>query len=264
MIMSTDVFSDLLDFITRDFNVLPPETGTPDTSKKPSILITFDDGWADNYEFALPLLRQKSVPAWLFVVTGLIGTDKTFWIEHLYASWDRHQDSIRARLSLGGASIAEVVEALKRMSSVDRKRSLADTVDENAPCRPEDRMLTWDEVSELQQAGIAIGSHTVTHPLLTYETTRTAENEVAQSKSTLEQRLKRSVTDLAYPNGDHNENVRAAVQAAGYRRAYTTEPRWASAQDDPFAIPRFLLHDGCVTAPSGKFSPAIFLFTVLR
>jgi peptidoglycan/xylan/chitin deacetylase (PgdA/CDA1 family) len=264
MVMSAAVFSDFLDFVTREFNVMQPETDNTGIGKQPTILITFDDGWADNHEFALPLLRNKRVPAWLFVVTGLIGTNRTFWIEQLYACWEKHKDVLRARLRSNGASISEVVEALKRMNTVDRQRLLASAVDEDAPCRAEDRMLTWDEVRNLQHEGIAIGSHTVTHPLLTYETTRRAQNELGQSKATLEQRLERSVTGFAYPNGDHNADVRAAVQSAGYQRAYTTEPRWASIQDDPFAIPRFLLHDGCVTSPSGKFSPAIFLFTVLR
>jgi peptidoglycan/xylan/chitin deacetylase (PgdA/CDA1 family) len=264
MVMTTRVFGDLLAFLSREFDVIPGERTTTRSSSKPALMITFDDGWADNLEFGLPLLREHQTPASLFVVTGMIGTDRTFWIEQLYTADPAQQDVLRDRLRLTGAAIADVVEGLKRMSSAQRKILLEGIVDEAMPCPATDRMLTWEQVRRLEQGGVTIGSHTVTHPLLTYESAEIVTHELAESKREIEHRLGPGARDFAYPNGDHNANVAAAVRAQGYRRAYTTETRWASANDDPFAIPRFLLHDGAVTSPSGKFSPAVFLLAVLR
>jgi peptidoglycan/xylan/chitin deacetylase (PgdA/CDA1 family) len=264
MIMTTRVLADLLAFVRSDFEVISAETNSAALSARPRLMITIDDGWADNLEFGLPLLREYKTPASLFVVTGMIGTDRTFWSEQLYVAGEAQQDAMRARLKMDGEPLAAVIERLKRMSTTERKALLAGVVDDASPCASADRMLTWEEVSRLQGEGVTIGSHTVTHPLLTYESAEVVAQELAASRAQLDQRLGSTSRDFAYPNGDHNVDVVSTVRAQGYRRAYTTETRWASAQDDACAIPRFLLHDGAVTSPSGRFSPAIFLFTVLR
>ena len=264
MIMTTRVLADLLAFLRREFEVISADANTAAVSARPRLMITIDDGWADNLEFGLPLLREHRAPASLFVVTGMIGTDQTFWIEQFYAATKTQQDAMRTRLQMESEPLAAVIERLKRMSTADRMALLKSIIDDASPCASTDRMLTWDEVSRLQQEGVTIGSHTVTHPLLTYESAEVVAQELAASKAQLDQRLGSGARDFAYPNGDHNADVVFAVRQHGYRRAYTTETRWASAQDDSCAIPRFLLHDGAVTSPSGRFSPAMFLFTVLR
>lgn len=264
MIMTTGVFEDMLAFLRREFYVMSAGEESPASTAKPAVMITIDDGWADNFQFGLPLLREHQTAASLFVVTGLIGTDRTFWIEQLYAAPHPRQDVLRERLHMHRASLPDVIERLKRMSSAERKVLLNDIVDEAKPCSSTDRMLTWEQVRDLEKDAFTIGSHTVTHPLLTHESAEKVAHELAQSKVHLQMRLGPGPRDFAYPNGNYNADVTAAVRAHGYRRAFTTEARWASENDDPFAIPRFLLHNGAVTSPSGKFSPSIFLWAVLR
>lgn len=264
MIMTTSVFKDMLAFLRREFHVMDAGEQSLANATKPAVMITIDDGWADNFQFGLPLLREHQTAASLFVVTGLIGTDRTFWIEQLYAAHHAQQDVLRERLHMHHASLPEVIETLKRIGREERKVLLNGIVDEAKPCSSTDRMLTWEQVRELENDGVTIGSHTVTHPLLTHESAEKVAYELAESKEHLQMRLGAGPRDFAYPNGDFNTDVTAAVRAQGYRRAFTTEARWASENDDPFAIPRFLLHDGAVTSPDGRFSPATFLWAVLR
>jgi peptidoglycan/xylan/chitin deacetylase (PgdA/CDA1 family) len=266
MIVTHDVFKALVLYLREQFRMLPPLPAEVTTNAIPSASLTFDDGWWDNLEFAAPVLAGTQTPASIFVVTGLIGSDQTFWIERLYAEWKDpgFRRRVQERTGMRGAPIAAIVERLKRVESAQRTELLSEVIDQDSPCPALDRMLTWDELQKLQAAGVAVGSHTVTHPLLTYENAKQVKEELVDSKVALQQKLQGSLNQFAYPNGDQDRNVREIVRACGYDHALTTEPRWARRSDDPLALPRFLLHDGCLTSPWGEFSPAMFLFTVIR
>src|SRR5262249_8256258 len=104
MIMTTGVFDDMLAFLRREFHIVAAGQQSANTAK-PAIVITIDDGWADNFQFGLPLLREHQTPASLFVVTGMIGTDQTFWIEQLYAASQAQKDAVRDRLKMNAAPL---------------------------------------------------------------------------------------------------------------------------------------------------------------
>ena len=94
------------------------------------------------------------------------------------------------------------------------------------PCRPppESRPVTWDELREMDAAGVEIESHTVTHPILPRIDSDRLVSELTESRRRLEEMLDHEVNLFCYPNGDHNRHVRDEVARAGYRLAVTTEP----------------------------------------
>ena len=98
--------------------------------------------------------------------------------------------------------------------------------------------MNWDELREQAARGIAIGSHAVSHPHLTTLSEDDLRRELNESKEEIEDRFGRSCEDLAYPYGEHDERVRAAARAAGYRRAYALR----GSRSDAYAAPRLDLY----------------------
>ena len=98
--------------------------------------------------------------------------------------------------------------------------------------------MNWDELREQAARGVAIGSHAVSHPHLTTLSEDDLRRELNESKEEIEDRLGRPCEDLAYPYGEHDERVRAAARAAGYRRAYALR----GSRSDAYAAPRLDLY----------------------
>jgi peptidoglycan/xylan/chitin deacetylase (PgdA/CDA1 family) len=98
--------------------------------------------------------------------------------------------------------------------------------------------MNWDELREQAARGIAIGSHAVSHPHLTTLSEDELRRELNESREEIEDRLGRPCDDLAYPYGEHDERVRAAARAAGYRRAYALR----DSRSDAYAAPRLDLY----------------------
>jgi peptidoglycan/xylan/chitin deacetylase (PgdA/CDA1 family) len=98
--------------------------------------------------------------------------------------------------------------------------------------------MNWDELREQAARGVAIGSHAVSHPHLPTLSEDDLRRELNESKEEIEDRLGRPCGDLAYPYGEHDERVRAAARAAGYRRAYALR----GSSSDAYAAPRLDLY----------------------
>lgn len=98
--------------------------------------------------------------------------------------------------------------------------------------------LTWEEIKTMQSAGMHFGSHTLTHPNLTQLGSAAADQEITESKRTLEEHLGTPIRDFCYPSGKYDEAVKKLVQQAGYQSAVTTASGAAVPSSDPLALPR--------------------------
>lgn len=282
MVMREATFARMLEFLTRKFRVVSMQTfleGVENDSSdsRPWCLLTFDDGWRDNYTTAYPLLQRFHAPATIFLVTGMIGTPEVFWVERLREAWNSplrrgEIDSIIAEILPGQkegreTTLEEFIEYAKHQSADDRARLLQRLL---PPDRLNDRaggvdqMMSWNEAAELGRNGVEMGAHTVTHPLLTYEDRAAVRQELRLSKKAPEENLAVQVRAFAYPNGDWNERVREEVKRAGFKCAFTTQRRWYGWGGDLFVIPRIMIHEKKVTGVGGKFSPAVFSLTLAR
>ncbi|MFB3921514.1 MAG: polysaccharide deacetylase family protein [Terriglobia bacterium] len=282
MVMKEATFTRMLQFLNRNFRVVSIQTfleGTPsdDDDSRPRCLLTFDDGWRDNYTTAFPLLRRFQLPATIFLVTGLIGTPEVFWVERLRAAWMNPSrrsvlESMIAEVLPGQrgspeTGLEEFIEYAKHRPADDRARLLERLLPPDRPSENSngvDQMMSWSEAAELSRNGVELGAHTVTHPLLTYETPATVRAELKRSKETLEEKLAAPARAFAYPNGDFNDAVRREVERAGFRCAFTTRRAWFRRGGDLFAAPRIMIHEKRVTGLNGEFSPAAFSLTLAR
>jgi peptidoglycan/xylan/chitin deacetylase (PgdA/CDA1 family) len=123
-------------------------------------------------------------------------------------------------------------------------------------------MLTWGEAKEMQASGlVAIGSHTMTHPILTQLARDKAREEIVRSKAVAENKLNCVVDLFAYPNGraeDFDEEIIEMLISAGYSAACTTISGTADIKVNPYRLPRIdVTFDMCVGL-CGRFSPEMF------
>lgn len=254
MLISTGTFEKHLDWLGRQFIFVSlDDIGLHLANDKrfgrPAAAITFDDGYADVYYNAFPILKRKGIPAAVFVVTNLVGTQQTQVYDRLYACLARRSASPFSMLT----------KMLTRMPQSEILRELQAL--ESQPAIPQEQRheflpLSWEMIEEMQRSDITFGSHTSSHVLLTSETLDEAKRQLAESRQALQQRLKCQVDHFAYPDGRFNRKVLEAVQSAGYQFAYTICPQ----RDSHFpllTIPRKILWENACTNVLGQFSPSV-------
>jgi peptidoglycan/xylan/chitin deacetylase (PgdA/CDA1 family) len=222
-----------------------------------ALAITFDDGYADNHEIALPILRRHGLCATFFIATGFLGGGRMFndtVIEAMRAAAPEALDL--SDLAIAGvgqmplgdvasrrAAATRLIQALKYLPSPHREE-IAERVAERAGCRlPDTLMMTSAQVRALHAAGMIIGAHTVHHPILARLDRRAARSEIGASKEQLEAMVGERIGLFAYPNGragqDYSADSVALARAAGFDAAVTTNPGWSHVGSDLFQLPRF-------------------------
>ncbi|MBI4167041.1 MAG: polysaccharide deacetylase family protein [Acidobacteria bacterium] len=278
MLLKEETFDSLLEYLRAHYEVKPLDAILERKDKerspdKPLCTLTFDDGWRDNYTVAYPRLKGFGMPATIFLVTGYLDGYAHVWVERLCQAWKEpsQRELIKChamrlfRVKLRVGSLEEIVECLKRLPGEERRSILIQLLPAGT-CpniqQDPDPMMSWEEAVEMSRHGIDFGSHTTTHPLLTFESDDTVESELKNSKARIEERVGKPVWAFAYPNGDWDSRIRKWIERTGYRCAVTTKRGWHESGLDPYSMRRILIHEGNVTGWSGKFSAAAFNFTV--
>jgi len=220
-----------------------------------AIVITFDDGYADNAEVALPILKRYGLPATFFVSTGFLDGGR-MWndsvIECLRASLRSELDLDAfglGRVALSGpgerrAVIESILPSIKYLSLVDREEALEGLRRVcDVKTLPVDMMMRSEQVIELHRAGMEIGGHTVRHPILTSLSAVDAEAEIARGRARLQEIIDAPVDVFAYPNGRPQQDYDAChvniVRRLGFQTAVSTAPGVARPGDDLLQLPRF-------------------------
>lgn len=247
-----------LDVLDRWFEVLPlvEAVARMRSGRLPvrAACVTFDDGYADNANIALPILRRRGVPATFFVATSFLDGGR-MWNDSVIETIRGAQgDKLDARcVGLSFLSIAtvgarlraieEVLSALKYLPPEERQ-SRVDTLAREAACPlPTELMMTTEQVRHLRASGMDIGAHTVTHPILARLEPERAESEIRESKRRLEAMIGGAVSLFAYPNGrpgrDYRHEHVGMVERLGFAAAVSTARGVAHAASDRFQLPRF-------------------------
>lgn len=251
-----------LRFLRRAANVVPLASalralasGEPLPPR--AVAVTFDDGYRDNLELAVPLLQRLALPATFFLVPGILSGVTTPWWEVLaWAFAGTPRDSLAwegEELSLGEAasrhaSFFHVGERLKRRSRVARERATEELVTLLAPEGPgptRELFLDWDGARELVRRGFTVGSHSLRHAILSEEEPAEQRRDLAEARRQLEDELSVPVELLAYPNGterDYDATTIAAARAAGHLAALTTRDGWNDPRTPPFELRRFVVY----------------------
>lgn len=216
--------------------------------------VTFDDGYRDNLEVALPILRKHGVPATVFIATDFLDGGR-MWNDTVIEAVRRARGTVLdlQHLGLGDwpmiaiedrrTAIAALLPQIKYRQFESRMR-LADEIANVAGVElPDDLMLTSDQVRLLHREGIEVGAHTRSHPILATMGDDQAREQIASSKHYLEELLDAPVRLFAYPNGKPGQDYRREhvrmVREAGFMAAVSTATGVATGGADTHQLPRF-------------------------
>jgi peptidoglycan/xylan/chitin deacetylase (PgdA/CDA1 family) len=271
MYVDPNMFEEHILYLKRHFHAIP-FSGKFSTihpmgeasSKRPTCILTFDDGWRDFYEYAFPILERHRVPATVFLPTGYIGTEKWFWSDRLagllatgipspgpdrqgtgpeIVLWKRIAD-------LTGAFETRLEAAIGMLKN-RREREIEDVIarmSESCVQDPPTRkrvFLNWQEIREMMGSGlISFGSHTHNHRILVTLEEEEIREELVLSKEILlrEKAVDPSFIPFCYPNGDWNDRIACMVREAGYHATVSTGSGWNREGDPAFELKRVAIH----------------------
>jgi peptidoglycan/xylan/chitin deacetylase (PgdA/CDA1 family) len=252
------LFAQRMELLRSEFNVLPLSEAIERLAQgrlpPRAACVTFDDGYADNHDVALPILRRLGVPATFFIASGYL-EGGCMWNDTV----------IEAVRQAAGASLdlAHLGLGAHPIGSIEERRSAMHTLLKTIKYRPSDEraaiaqdiaaaaraafsgnlMMTHSQVRALHSAGMEIGGHTVTHPILSRLLPSEAEREIGDGKAHLEAIIGGAVTLFAYPNGkptmDFGREHVSLARKLGFRAALTTAWGTARQYSDVFQLPRF-------------------------
>ncbi|WP_228739305.1 polysaccharide deacetylase family protein [Marinobacter arenosus] len=229
-----------------------------------SLVLTFDDGWRDNFQYAYPILKSENVPATIFLVTRLVDTNDVFWPEQilklltstpLSEAGPQYQwltpylpngEPNQAPLTLSQAD--QVINRLKSLDDATILNHLSDaSPGSSSPGTSEDdrSILNRQELTEMASGELfRYGAHTQHHFRLNrLDNPSTLRREILGCLDDLNDFGKGIVPIFCYPNGDITGDGRKLVEDR-YQAACTTKTGWNPGNRDPFDLHRFNLHDG--------------------
>ncbi len=241
------------------------------------VVVTFDDGYADNLLTAKPLLEKYDVPATVFIATGYTGGDREFWWDELdrlliqpgvlprtlslqvngleklwelgsYESsyqcnrlWRAWEEGPTQRHTIYG-DLWRMMQPMPEDQRLGIRKSLLEWAGDIGSARDTHRVLSPEEIIELTEGGlIEAGCHTVTHPQLSALSNEAQQNEIRQSKVKLEAIVRHPVKAFAFPYGqecDYTPETISMVREAGFDYSCTTSVGVVERGADPYRLPR--------------------------
>ena len=242
-----------------------------------AVVITFDDGYRDNFVHALPVLRRLGLPATFFLTAGFLDRPRLPWWDEVV--WRVGSDSLaprklaeQLRLDLPvespAAASATLLERYKRLPQaaaeelLERVREVAG--EPAGPIEAEELWMTWDMVRGLVDAGLDVGAHTMTHPVLTALGEDEQDDEIGRSLERVKQEVGRSTALFAYPVGlpfTYDSVTRRALARHGVRYAFAFSGGYIRGPAfDRYAVPRTSVSAGMSLSRFGSLTalPRVF------
>jgi len=220
-----------------------------------SVVVTFDDGYTDNSEVAMPILNQLGIPAAFYVTVDCVEqcklpwpsrlrfafrkTKLRAWVDSRGAAWQLDDSDSRERAYL--VSCDDCCQLSGKVQE-DFVRSVEEQVQAAVPGDLSSLIMSYDQIRSLAQHGHIVGSHTMTHPNMAYIPEQDAKAELAESKQRLERELKVTIRHFSYPcpamTPHWNEKTVAQSRSVGYDSAVTTNGGVTRCGDNPLSLKR--------------------------
>ena len=259
--VDADDFDRICGWVASMFNVLPLDEAVDrrDRSSLPAraLSITFDDGYADNHDVAMPILQRHGLSAAFFVATGFLDGGR-MWNDSVIEAIRRTQrqsldlshlgvDGL-AEFDIGSteqrrAAITAIIGKVKHRNPAERLQLVQAVAEACAASLPTDLMMRSDQVRAMRQGGMLVGAHTVSHPILAGLSASDTRREIADSRDCLQAILGEPVSLFAYPNGkpvdDYSDETVGIVRDLGFKAAVSTAWGAARADTDRHQLPRF-------------------------
>lgn len=203
-----------------------------------TVAITFDDGYASNFQLGYPVLRELGLPATVFLATGFIDGTQPLWFQQV-------DGALSVRDQGRAVKLAEVLRHLKSLPDAEMRAEVAKLVEGRGalPAPLVTLPMTWKMVREMQQSGlIDFGGHTHSHPILARCSAKQQALEISTCRDRMLAELGTAPKLFAYPNGsasDYSAETQRLLSDNGFEAAFTMVSGRASAKSDRFALPRY-------------------------
>ena len=266
--VSSRQFRQHLDFVTKhydlyEFRMLREYMEKHGHIPSKALIITFDDGYRDNYEVAWPILKEYGIPATMFATAGFIGKRRMFWWDKIaYMIKTSEKNIIDSGPPTGIAidisrfvdrqdAARHVIKNVKHFREEEKEElisilsdQLEVTIDEN----DHELTMTWEQLRELGDNGIEIGAHSVNHPIFSNIDEERLKNEVSGAKQMIEEKTGREVITFGSPGrgiltdeqrARFDKNLMGLVAECGY--SFSTLYKWGLAYENsfnPYRMPR--------------------------
>ncbi len=256
-------FDSICRWIKSWFNVLPLNEAVSRLKEGSlparALSITFDDGYADNHDFALPVLKSYEISAAFFIATGYLDGG-VMWNDTVIEAirWSKVSNlDLRDLDPFGGglgflpiasieekrSSIQGVISRIKYLPGGEREEVAATIAERCGTVLPSNMMMSSEQLITMRRSGMTIGAHTVSHPILAKLDLTEVHREILESKSALESLLQEDIRLFAYPNGTPNIDYLARdarlLADMGFDAAFTTAWGVADFKSDLMQLPRF-------------------------
>ncbi|MGF2412911.1 polysaccharide deacetylase family protein [Ferruginibacter sp.] len=263
--MAPELFEKIIRFVSKNYEVLPLQEICLNKKRhtKKALAITFDDGYRDYLDFALPVLKNYNLPSSMFVVAECVDNNLPTWtyiMDYLFFNtkklalppfdygeacaafaiykWNNKEEQIS--YSKKFKQFLKLVDNERRNAIMQHFMESFDDV--AAPCN---LMMTWDDLRTLKNEPVEIGSHTLTHPpLATIDNQVELEKEIRISGEIIQQQLGYFPTTISYPVGSYNKKVKEVAKQAGYKIGLAVDQKlYNSQKQDLFEVPRIELYN---------------------
>ena len=249
-------------FSLISFNELVRRLKTGDDVSRCAVL-TFDDGWLDNYLYAFPILLEFNAPATIFLTSGFIGTHQWFWPEEIgWALLSVYRERIDISLlpvQLShilkkehfpqkdvGKSIDRIIAAIKLWDPLQRLSVSQQCTQLRTKMTKEPKrlLINWNEARKMTESGLVdFGSHTVSHALLNQLQPEDVLQELVKSVAKIHKEIGVQTNYFAYPNGNYTSQVLAILAESGITAAVTTKGGLVDKNSFLLELPRIAIHD---------------------
>jgi peptidoglycan/xylan/chitin deacetylase (PgdA/CDA1 family) len=265
--ISKDNFLKILNIIKTHFRIISlNDLFGWKIDKESCCVITFDDGWIDNFEIAFPILRDNRINATIFLPTGMIGTNNSFWFEQLQTiiNWigrDRCRlDKFEAYLKYNNLISDDncynmltlynaLVVNLKRLHPSNIEVIVNDIGQEfigSQSIFDKRTLLNWNEIEIMSNDGISFGSHCVNHSILTNLTAMEKRYEIFESKSDLLKKNINYVNCISFPNGNYDQQSLDVAEEAKYDLIFSASINKNGDGNSPLLSKRIGISDNTV------------------
>jgi len=228
-------------------------------------IITFDDGYIDNYEIAYPILQQHGLSAAFYIATDYIDLPQIPWWDEI--AWlVRHSKKTKIKLKgwsmsidISKGTIKGSIQSILKLIKQEKNQTMTEKIkdlESYCQCKMPDNIrrsklfLNWPQIKEMSENGMHIGSHTLSHRILSHLTEKEQHIELTQSKQKIEGCLNKKITTIAYPVGDKNTFTTATqklARQANYQLAfsYISGINKTVNHKNQYQLNRFPVFDGC-------------------
>lgn len=255
--VSCQDFDSQIRYLSKRYNIIPLSElinclrENRDIPKN-ALVITFDDGYMDNYTNAYPILKKYGATATFYITAGCVEERKMLWMHKvIYMARNTgikeiEVNGVRFDMKDGNTAVRGITSMIKKRRQDDRDEFIRDiamrlgvTFDEK---RFECVLMRWENMIEMKRDGFSFGAHTMNHPNLPNSSFDDAMYELTKSKRIIEERLSHPVKHFSYPNGGaeahYNEEVKKMVQRCDYYSATTSVDGIVDKKSDLYELRR--------------------------